>query len=93
MAVGVSFGGGDLGSAVARAIGIGLQNVPEGLAIALPLRRGGMTRGRAFFWGQLSAAIEPIGGVSGAGLVLALGALLPTAWPPPQGQCCMSSKS
>ena len=77
MAVGVSFGGGDFGSAVALAVGIGLQNVPEGLAIALPLRRGGMTRGRAFFWGQLSAAIEPVAGVIGAALALASAAFLP----------------
>ncbi len=77
MAVGVTFGGGDLGSAIALAVGIGLQNIPEGLAIALPLRRGGMGRGRAFFWGQLSAAVEPIGGVVGAALVLASGAFLP----------------
>jgi ZIP family zinc transporter len=77
MAIGVTFGGGDVGSAVALAIGIGLQNVPEGLAIALPLRRSGMSRGRAFFWGQLSAAIEPVGGVAGAWLVLSAGAVLP----------------
>jgi ZIP family zinc transporter len=77
MAVGVSFGGGDLGSATALAIGIGLQNVPEGLAIALPLRRGGMTRGRAFFWGQLSAAVEPVAGVLGAYLVLVSATFLP----------------
>jgi ZIP family zinc transporter len=77
MAVGVSFGGGDLGAAMALAIGIGLQNVPEGLAIALPLRRGGMTRGRAFFWGQLSAAIEPVAGALGAALVLVSAAFLP----------------
>jgi ZIP family zinc transporter len=77
MAVGVSFGGGDVGSATALAIGIGLQNVPEGLAIALPLRRGGMTRGRAFFWGQLSAAIEPVAGVLGASLVLVSATFLP----------------
>ena len=77
MAVGVSFGGGDTGAAIALAIGIGLQNVPEGLAIALPLRRGGMTRGRAFFWGQLSAAIEPVAGVVGAALVLVSSAFLP----------------
>jgi ZIP family zinc transporter len=70
MAVGVSFGGGDLGSATALAIGIGLQNIPEGLAIALPLRYGGMSRGRAFFWGQLSAVVEPPAGVLGAALVL-----------------------
>ena len=77
MAVGISFGGGDLGSATALAIGIGLQNIPEGLAIALPLRRSGMTRGRAFFWGQLSAAVEPFGGALGAALVLAASAVLP----------------
>jgi ZIP family zinc transporter len=77
MAVGVGFGGLDVGSAVALAVGIGLQNIPEGLAIALPLRRGGMTRGRAFFWGQLSAAIEPVAGVIGAALVLTSSAFLP----------------
>ena len=77
MAVGVSFGGSDVGAATALAIGIGLQNIPEGLAIALPLRRGGMTRGRAFFWGQLSAAIEPFAGVIGASLALASAAFLP----------------
>jgi ZIP family zinc transporter len=77
MAVGVSFGGQELGSAIALAIGIGLQNIPEGLAIALPLRRGGMSRGRAFFWGQLSAAIEPVAGVIGAALVLASASFLP----------------
>jgi ZIP family zinc transporter len=77
MAVGVSFGGRDVGSAVALAVGIGLQNVPEGLAIAMPLRRGGMSPGRAFFWGQLSAAVEPIAGVIGAWLVLASSGALP----------------
>jgi ZIP family zinc transporter len=77
MAVGVSFGGDELGAAVALAIGIGMQNIPEGLAIALPLRRGGMSRGRAFFWGQLSAAVEPVAGVLGAALVLASSAFLP----------------
>jgi ZIP family zinc transporter len=77
MAVGVSFGGRELGAAIALAIGIGLQNVPEGLAIALPLRRGGMSPGRAFFWGQLSAAVEPIAGVLGAWLVTASSGFLP----------------
>jgi ZIP family zinc transporter len=77
LAVGVRFGGGDFGAATALAIGIGLQNVPEGLAIALPLRRGGMSRGRAFFWGQLSAVVEPVAGVMGAALVLLSSAVLP----------------
>jgi ZIP family zinc transporter len=60
MAVGVSFGGGELG-----------------LAIALPLRHGGMTPARAFFWGQLCAVIEPVAGVIGAALVLTSVAFLP----------------
>lgn len=79
MAVGVSYGSGDAGAATALAIGIGLQNVPEGLAIALPLRAAGMSRGRAFFWGQLSAAVEPVAGALGAALVLASSAVLPYA--------------
>jgi zinc transporter, ZIP family len=79
MAVGVSFGGRDLGSAIALAIGIGLQNIPEGLAIALPLRSGGMSPRRAFFWGQLSAIVEPPAGVIGAALVIASAAVLPYA--------------
>jgi ZIP family zinc transporter len=77
LAVGVSYGGGELGAATALAIGIGLQNIPEGLAIALPLRRGGMSPGRAFFWGQLSAAVEPVAGAIGAALVLVSTAFLP----------------
>lgn len=77
MAVGVSYGGGDFGAATALAIGIGLQNVPEGLAIALPLRAAGMPRGRAFFWGQLSAVVEPLAGVVGAAIVVASSAFLP----------------
>ena len=79
MAVGVAFGGSELGAATALAIGIGLQNIPEGLAIALPLRRAGMSPGRAFFWGQLSAVVEPVAGVVGAVLVLASSAFLPYA--------------
>lgn len=77
LAVGVSYGSGDFGAATALAIGIGLQNVPEGLAIALPLRAAGMSRGRAFFWGQLSAVVEPLAGVMGAALVLVSSAFLP----------------
>jgi ZIP family zinc transporter len=77
LAVGVSYGSGDVGAATALAIGIALQNVPEGLAIALPLRRGGMSRGRAFFWGQLSAVVEPVAGVLGAMLVVVSAGILP----------------
>jgi ZIP family zinc transporter len=77
MAVGVGYAGTDVGAATALAIGIGLQNIPEGLAIALPLRRDGMDRWKAFFYGQLSAAIEPIAGVLGAALALASVSFLP----------------
>jgi ZIP family zinc transporter len=64
---------------VALAIGIGLQNFPEGLAVAMPLRREGMSRLRAFFYGQASGVVEPIAGVLGAWLVLSIGPLLPYA--------------
>lgn len=77
MAVGVAYGSGSVGPATALAIGIGLQNIPEGLAIALPLRREGMNRWKAFWYGQLSAAVEPIAGVLGAGAVLAASWFLP----------------
>jgi ZIP family zinc transporter len=77
LAVGVAYGSGDVGAATALAIGIGLQNIPEGLAIALPLRREGMGRWKAFWYGQLSAAIEPVAGVLGVGLVLASRSFLP----------------
>lgn len=77
LAIGVAFAADEPGAAVALAIGIGLQNIPEGLAIALPLRREGMSRLRAFFFGQLSAVVEPVAGVMGAALALAMRSILP----------------
>ena len=77
LAVGVAFGGGNTGAALALAIGIGLQNIPEGLAIALPLRREGMSRLKAFWYGQLSATVEPVAGVLGCALVLVAAPILP----------------
>ncbi len=50
-------------SAAALSIGIGLQNLPEGAAVALPLRREGASRRKAFSLGVLSAVVEPIGAV------------------------------
>jgi ZIP family zinc transporter len=79
LAVGVAYGSGNTGAATALAIGIGLQNIPEGLAIALPLRREGTSRWKAFWYGQLSAAIEPVAGVLGAALVVLSRAFLPYA--------------
>ena len=66
-------------SAIALAIGIGLQNFPEGLAVAMPLRREGMGRLRAFMYGQASGAVEPLAGVLGAWFVLSVASLLPYA--------------
>lgn len=86
LAVGVAFGavaadlpGAEMGAAIALAIGIGLQNFPEGIAVAFPLRRQGVSRGKSFYWGQLSAIVEPIAGVIGAAAVLIATPLLPYA--------------
>lgn len=65
--------------AISLAIGIGIQNFPEGLAVAMPLRREGMSRRRAFMYGQASGMVEPIAGVLGAWLVLTMTPLLPYA--------------
>lgn len=59
------------------AIGIGLQNLPEGLAVALPLRRDGMNRWKALWYGQLIAVVEPIGALLGAAIVTKVTQLLP----------------
>ena len=83
LAVGVQFGAvtkqEDYDAARTLAIGIGLQNFPEGLAVSLPLRRLGFSRSRAFFYGQLSGAVEPLGGALGAGAVALARPLLPYA--------------
>ena len=71
--------GASLGAAIALAIGIGLQNFPEGTAVSMPLRREGMSRGRSFFYGQLSATVEPVAAVIGASAVLVAQPLLPYA--------------
>ena len=68
-----------LGGAIALAIGIGIQNFPEGLAVAMPLRREGMGRFKAFMYGQASGIVEPIAGVLGAWAVLSMAAILPYA--------------
>ncbi|MEG2645378.1 MAG: ZIP family metal transporter, partial [Enterococcus sp.] len=64
-------------SAILLAIGIGLQNFPEGAAVSLPLRREGFSRIKAFTVGQLSGIVEPISGVIGAFLVLKIRYILP----------------
>lgn len=86
LAVGVAFGALAHGwspeiaaGAVALAFGIGLQNFPEGAAVSIPLRREGMSRIKAFWYGQLSAIVEPIAGVLGAILVVYMEPALPYA--------------
>lgn len=79
LAIGVAYASGEWGAATALAIGIGLQNVPEGLAVSMPLRREGLGRWRALWYGQLSAIVEPLAAGLGAAAVLAVGALLPYA--------------
>jgi len=86
LAVGVAFGALKYGmtessfaGAVALALGIGIQNFPEGLAVSVPLRREGMSRTRAFWYGQISGFVEPIAGVLGALAVIVVSPLLPYA--------------
>ncbi len=86
LAVGVAFGAlaagipsASLAGAMALALGIGLQNFPEGTSVAVPLRREGFSRGKAFFFGQLSGVVEPISGVLGAVLVVLMRPMLPYA--------------
>jgi ZIP family zinc transporter len=93
LAVGVAFGAivspeilnnlnGDiftLGSAVALAIGIGIQNFPEGIAVSMPMRRQGVSKLKSFWYGQLSAIVEPIAAVVGAVAVTFFTPLLPYA--------------
>ncbi|MCD6482538.1 MAG: ZIP family metal transporter [Candidatus Izimaplasma sp.] len=68
-----------IGGAIALAIGIGLQNFPEGLAVSVPLRREGMSSRKAFMIGQFSGIVEPIAGVVGALLAIAMRNSLPYA--------------
>lgn len=91
LAVGVSIGavgallrtGGDaygaLVAAIAVSIGIGIQNFPEGAAVSIPLRQEGVSRRKAFFYGQASALVEPLFAVIGAVLVTFMYPILPYA--------------
>jgi ZIP family zinc transporter len=79
MAVGVGFGSGDVAAGTALAIGIGLQNAPEGLAVALPLLREKYTRTAAFLIATLTGLVEPIGGLLGVALVVVFKPILPLA--------------
>jgi ZIP family zinc transporter len=86
LAVGVAFGAvaaglpsATIGGAIALAIGIGIQNLPEGAAVSMPLRREGMSQRKSFFMGQASGMVEPVAGVAGAFFVLMMQPILPYA--------------
>ena len=89
LAVGVAFGavasgddiisGYTLGGAITLAIGMGLQNAPEGFAVSMPMRRAGFSRFKSWQWGQLSAIVEPIFAVIGAAIVMLVYPILPYA--------------
>ena len=87
LAVGVAFGAAASAddpraailAALSVAIGIGIQNFPEGAAVSIPLRQEGLSRTKAFMYGQASGIVEPIAGVIGALLVTSMSAVLPYA--------------
>ncbi|VAW18377.1 Metal transporter, ZIP family [hydrothermal vent metagenome] len=86
LAIGVLFGGvaagfpsASIAGAVALAIGIGIQNFPEGMAVSVPMRRHGASRFKSFMYGQASAIVEPIAAVLGAWAVMTFQPILPYA--------------
>ncbi|MHB1355773.1 MAG: ZIP family metal transporter [Anaerolineae bacterium] len=86
LTVGVAFSAVDAGipeaslaGGLVLAPGIGIQNLPEGMAIAMPLRCEGLMKWQAFGWGALSGIVEPIAAVLGAWLVLVMRPILPYA--------------
>ena len=84
LAIGVAYGSIALGTkeatltaAVMLAIGVGIQNFPEGTAVSLPLRRENMSRTKSFIYGTLSGIVEPIAGLIGCFLVIFVQNILP----------------
>lgn len=84
MVIGVAFGGIKCGvagmtliGAIMLAVGIGIQNFPEGAAVSLPLRKEGYSRFKSFMFGQASALVEPISAIIGVVLVLSIRSILP----------------
>lgn len=84
LAVGLAFGlaaSGDqtitMASAIVLAIGMALQNLPEGAAISLPLKQEGLSKNKAFLYGALSGAVEPIAGVMGVILAGSIVGMMP----------------
>nr|WP_240744744.1 ZIP family metal transporter [Desulforhopalus sp. IMCC35007] len=68
-----------IGGAIALALGIGIQNFPEGTAVSMPLRREGLSTTKNFLYGQASGMVEPVAGVLGALFVMNMLSILPYA--------------
>lgn len=79
LAVGVSYGAGELGRAAALGLGIGFQDAPEGLVVALALAGIGVPAWRAALVGAASGAVEPLAGLAGALLVGLSASIMPLA--------------
>lgn len=84
LAVGVSFSGFalqiancSLYSALMIALGIGIQNIPDGISISLPLYRNGISKGKAFFYGQASGLLEIVAAIIGYFVTIAVRSVLP----------------
>lgn len=77
LAVGVGFGGGEQAGALALAVGIGLQNIPEGLVVAIALRQLSYSPLYALSVSTLTGLVEPVGGLIGAGIVSVAQPILP----------------
>lgn len=86
LAVGVAFGAAASGfpsasiaGGISLAVGMGIQNFPEGSAVSIPLRREALSRRKSFMYGQMSGLVEPIAGVIGAAAVISMQPILPYA--------------
>jgi ZIP family zinc transporter len=77
MAVGVGFANGDMSNGIPLATGIGVQNLPEGLAVAASLLVIGYSRFKAFVVAFLTGLVEPVGGAFGSALVSLAEPLMP----------------
>lgn len=77
LAVGTSFGSGDVASGLIVATAIGLQNAPEGLAVAIPLVRENYSKGRSIWCATLTGLVEPLGALLGIALVSLAHSILP----------------
>ena len=85
LAVGVAFGALNNGGftteafmgAITIAVGIGLQNFPEGAAVSLPLKKEGLSNGKSFALGALSGVVEPVAGIIGVLLAGSITGVMP----------------